>query len=117
MGDINSCGELKDEIDEKRNKEEPWYDRSTFESIGNSLLVTESGIERKDRSKTILKRSKESTIDDKRKNDEGSTTKEKTAFGSVLQVGTNVAGVMGILLILSGFGDNRSGSGKKQTKK
>jgi len=111
-GPRNAAQQLEEEI------EEPWHDRSTFESIANSLLMTESVIEQKyHRTATTIKKNiqeKEEDINNS-EHEEDPITKEKTALGSALQIGTIVAGIAGILLILSGFGDN--GAAKKRNKK
>jgi hypothetical protein len=82
---------------EDEDLEEPsWYDRSTFESVGEQMMVDSHSDE------------PQADQDVPPKSQENPTTKEATEMGAALQAGTIVLGAVSILLMLAfggGSGD------------
>jgi hypothetical protein len=89
---------------EDEDLEEPrWYDRSTFESVGEQMMVDSYG--------------DESQVDQDvpPKTQEHPTTKERTDMGAALQAGTIVLGAVSILLMLAFGGGDRDKANKAKT--
>jgi hypothetical protein len=86
---------------EDEDLEEPrWYDRSTFESVGEQMAVDSHGDE------------PQVDQDVPPKTQGETTTKEATEMGAVLQAGTIVLGAASILLMLT-FGGGGAGRGDR----
>ena len=90
---------------EDEDLEEPrWYDRSTFESVGEQMMVDSHGDE------------PQVDQDVPSKTQGNATTKEATEMGAALQAGTVVLGAVSILLMLA-FGGDRSDRDKANKAK
>jgi hypothetical protein len=107
MSDDSAIIRSRSAEDEDLEEEPRWYDRSTFESVGEQMMVDSHGDEPQ----------VDQDVPPKTQGD-NTTTKEATAMGAALQAGTIVLGAVSILLMLAfggGSRDDREKANKAKT--